>query len=50
MNQWMCDTEKLVNSLHVRMDPNEVKGKVQQVKVVYNEIRSSTLFSISGFQ
>ena len=35
MNQWMGDTEKLVNSLHVRMDPNEVTKRVQQIKVVY---------------
>ena len=38
MNQWMGDTEKLVNSLHVRMDPNEVTKRVQQIKVVYKKI------------
>lgn len=33
MNLWMNDTEKLVNSLHVGMDPNEVSKRVQQIKV-----------------
>ena len=33
MNQWMTDSQKLVNSLHVEMDPKEVTGTVQQIKV-----------------
>lgn len=33
MNQWMGDSEKLVKSLHVRMDPNEVSKRVKQIKV-----------------
>ena len=33
MNRWMNDSEKLVNSLHVGMDPNEVSKRVQQIKV-----------------
>lgn len=33
MNRWMNDTEKIVNSLHVGMDPNEVAKRVQQIKV-----------------
>lgn len=33
MNQWMTGSQKLVNSLHVEMDPKEVTGTVQQIKV-----------------
>lgn len=33
MNRWMNDSKKLVNSLHVGMDPNEVSKRVQQIKV-----------------
>ena len=33
MNQWMTDSQKLVNSLHVEMDPKEVTRTVQQIKV-----------------
>lgn len=33
MNKWMTDSQKLVNSLHVEMDPKEVTGTVQQIKV-----------------
>ena len=33
MNQWIADSEKLVNSLHVGMDPKEVSKRVQQIKV-----------------
>lgn len=33
MNSWMNDTEKLINSLHVGMDPIEVSKRVQQIKV-----------------
>lgn len=33
MNRWMNDTEKLVNSLHVGMDPNEVSKRVREIKV-----------------
>ena len=33
MNRWMDDSEKLINSLHVEMDPNEVSKRVQQIKV-----------------
>ena len=33
MNRWMTDSQKLVNSLHVEMDPKEVTGTVQQIKV-----------------
>ena len=33
MNRWMYDSEKLINSLHVGMDPNEVSKRVQQIKV-----------------
>jgi len=32
MNQWMDDSEKLVHSLHVGMDPKEVTKKVQEIK------------------
>ena len=33
MNQWMDDSEKLVHSLRVGMDPKEVTKKVQEIKV-----------------
>ena len=33
INRWMNDSEKLINSLHVGMDPNEVSKRVQQIKV-----------------
>ena len=33
MNQWITDSQKLVNSLHVEMDPKEVTRTVQQIKV-----------------
>ena len=33
MNRWMNDSEKLINSLHVGMDPNEVSKRIQQIKV-----------------
>ena len=33
MNQWMTDSQKLVNSLHVEMDPKDVTRTVQQIKV-----------------
>lgn len=33
MNRWMNDSEQLINSLHVGMDPNEVSNRVQQIKV-----------------
>ena len=33
MNRWMKDSEKLVDSLHEGMDPNEVSKRVQQIKV-----------------
>ena len=33
MNQWMTDSQKLVTSLHVEMDPKEVTETVQQIKV-----------------
>lgn len=33
MNRWMNDSEKLINSLHVGMDPNDVSKRVQQIKV-----------------
>ena len=33
MNQWMTESQKLVNSLHMEMDPKEVTGTVQQIKV-----------------
>ena len=33
MNRWMNDTEKLVNSLHVGMDPSEVSKRIQEIKV-----------------
>ncbi|XP_068690392.1 putative leucine-rich repeat-containing protein DDB_G0290503 [Montipora foliosa] len=32
ISHWMTDTEKLVNSLHVRMAPGEVTKRVQQIK------------------
>ncbi|KAM7433938.1 hypothetical protein ABFA07_015914 [Porites harrisoni] len=38
MNQWMTDSQKLVNSLHVEMDPKEVTGTVQEIKARYEEI------------
>lgn len=38
MNRWMDDSEKLINSLHVEMDPNEVSKTVQQIKMRYEEI------------
>ena len=33
MNQWINDSEKLVNSLRVGMDPDEVSKRIQEVKV-----------------
>lgn len=33
MNRWINDTEKLVNALHVGMDPNEVSKRVREIKV-----------------
>ena len=33
MNQWMTDSQKLVNSLLVEMDPKDVTRTVQQIKV-----------------
>jgi len=33
MDHWMNDSEKVINSLHVGMDPNEVSKRVQQIKV-----------------
>jgi len=29
----MTDSEKIINSLHVGMDPNEVSKRLQQIKV-----------------
>lgn len=58
MNRWMDDSEKLINSLHVEMDPNEVSKRVQQIKVgqlcfsplpfpFRRRYRNSTLIKIS---
>ena len=33
MNQWINDSEKLVNSLRVGMDPDEVSKRIQEIKV-----------------
>lgn len=38
MNRWMNDTEKLVNSLHVGMDPSEVSKRIQEIKIRCTDI------------
>jgi len=43
MNSWMNDTEKLINSLHVGMDPIEVSKRVQQIKMRCEEIDKKEL-------
>ncbi|XP_020600932.1 cingulin-like [Orbicella faveolata] len=43
MNSWMNDTEKLINSLHVGMDPIEVSKRVQQIKMCCEEIDKKEL-------
>ena len=52
MNRWMNDTEKLVNSLHVGMDPNEVSKRVQEIKVCDLILypKTSSLMNISDRQ
>lgn len=50
MNRWMDDSEKLINSRHVEMDPNEVTKRVLQIKVgqlCRRRKRNSTLIKIS---
>ncbi|PFX29130.1 hypothetical protein AWC38_SpisGene6104 [Stylophora pistillata] len=38
MNRWMNDTEKLVNSLHVGMEPSEVSKRIQEIKIRCTDI------------
>lgn len=38
MNQWINDSEKLVNSLRVGMDPDEVSKRIQEMKIRCRDI------------
>ena len=46
MNQWINDSEKLVNSLRVGMDPDEVSKRIQEIKV---DLESNFKLSVESY-
>lgn len=46
MNQWINDSEKLVNSLCVGMDPDEVSKRIQEIKV---DLESNFKLSVESY-